>query len=299
MPLEVQRKKVMPIIGMVLFVCLALLIPAVAQGSNIVSIPDNLVVAPGNSTSTAIILENSTGVASIGMKLSYDPSVVQVIGATKGDFASFFGFDNTSAANGGITINTLISGQDLIGDVKVADVLLEAVGNPGDSSPLNLEIISMADQYGTDVSGITKSGLFTVTPLIFDTGSPANLYPSISGRHNGTIAPNADITVTRLYTYPCPGTGGHTKSIELYENDGLIASGQWEGYYGDWHNITITPSVTLQAWHIYNFTIVTGSYPQIIYEHEFNATGGTITCSSFEDANGNVLTDGIPAIRLF
>ncbi|MBK5191091.1 MAG: hypothetical protein JJE19_06330, partial [Methanosarcinales archaeon] len=102
-----------------------------------------------------------------------------------------------------------------------------------------------------------------------------------------------------LYTYPCVGTGGHTESIKLFENDTLIANGTWNGYKDDWHNVTITPSVTLQAGHTYNYTIVTGSYPRIIHETPFNATGGTITCTSFEDANGKVHYDWIPAVRLW
>ena len=124
-------------------------------------------------------------------------------------------------------------------------------------------------------------------------------YPSIMGTHKGEIKPSHDITVSTLYTYPCAGTGGHTESIELYENTTLIASGTWNGYQDDYHNITISPSVTLLAGHTYKYTIVTGSYPQIIHEHEYkNATGGTITCTSFVDANGKTYTDWIPAIRL-
>ena len=130
----------------------------------------------------------------------------------------------------------------------------------------------------------------------FDTGE--GTYPSISGTHNGTIKPSSNINVSTLYTYPCVGTGGHTKSIELYDNSTPIASGMWEGYQGDWHNITITPSVTLQAGTTYNYTIVTGSYPQIIHEHSKTVTGGTITCTSFVDANGKTYTNWIPAIRL-
>ena len=57
----------------------------------------------------------------------------------------------------------------------------------------------------------------------FDTGP--GTYPSISGIHNGSITPNQSITVQKLYTYPCVGTGGHTESIELYENNTLIANG--------------------------------------------------------------------------
>ena len=68
---------------------------------------------------------------------------------------------------------------------------------------------------------------------IFGTKTPANPYPSISGTHTGTITPIRDVNISKLYTYPCSGTGGHTESIELYENNTLIANGTWTGYKGD------------------------------------------------------------------
>jgi len=152
-----------------------------------------------------------------------------------------------------------------------------------------------------DDDGATKSTfkIVTVSELedIFDTGK--GTYPSISGIHNGTITPSYNISVSKLYTYSCEGTGGHTKSIELYDNDTLIANGTWNGYVGDWHNITITPSVTLLKDYEYRYVITTGSYPQIIHETPFNATGGTITCTNFTDANGRIYYDWIPAIKLF
>jgi hypothetical protein len=136
----------------------------------------------------------------------------------------------------------------------------------------------------------------------FDTGSP-NPYPSIFGTHTGTVTPSQTITVQKLYTYPCPGTCGHTESIELYENGTLIANGTWNGYKGDWHKIWLnsvagTPNVTLLKDHVYSYIIRTGSYPGIIHETSFNATGGTITCTDFTDANGKSYFMGwIPAIR--
>ncbi len=96
------------------------------------------------------------------MKLTYDASVVAVTGVTPGDFTTFFGFDDEHAADGWVTINTYISGTQLTGNVKVADVTLVAVGKAGDTSPLDMEIISMADQNGYSVSGTVSNGLFTV-----------------------------------------------------------------------------------------------------------------------------------------
>jgi len=133
---------------------------------------------------------------------------------------------------------------------------------------------------------------------IFDTGKPAKSYPSMMGTHEGTIIPSSDITISKLYTYPCTGTGGHTESIKLYENGTLKTSGAWNGYQSDWHNITLAPPVILRAGHTYDYTIVTGSYPQIIHAKSKDVTGGTITCDEFVDTNGKIYTDWIPAIKL-
>lgn len=137
----------------------------------------------------------------------------------------------------------------------------------------------------------------------FDTGAPANPYTSLSGTFNGTIRPSFNLTVSTLYTYPCPGTGGHTESIELYDGATLVANGTWNGYVGDWHTLTLhnpgaESNVTLLRDREYQCLIRTGSYPQIIHAASKELHGGTITCTSFEDANGVVHTDWIPAIRL-
>ena len=139
---------------------------------------------------------------------------------------------------------------------------------------------------------------FVQAENIFDTGAPANPYPSIMGNHTGTIKPNHTVIATKLYTYPCVGTGGHTEYARIW-NSTWNATATWEGYAGDWHNITFDKTVVLLAGETYNYTIHTGSYPQIIHESPFNATGGTITCDKFIDANGKIYYDWIPAIKLW
>jgi parallel beta-helix repeat protein len=163
--------------------------------------------------------------------------------------------------------------------------------------------------------------------LFFDTG--AGTYPSISGSHNGTIMPFYNLTVYKLYTYPCTGTGGHTEYVKIWNSTGWNVTAHWNCYTGDWHNLSFYESFppsanqtynsnppgrgggggapsgpdysgfTLYANETYNYTIRTGSYPQIIHESSWNATGGVITCTSFVDVNGKRHEGWIPAIRLY
>ena len=132
----------------------------------------------------------------------------------------------------------------------------------------------------------------------FDTSASDKPYPSISGTHNGTIKLNRTITVDKLYTYPCAGTGGHTEYARIW-NSTLNVTAKWDGYKEDGHNISFNEPFTLVAGETYNYCIRTGSYPQIIHKQTFTNEYGTITCTEFTDANGKKHVDWIPAIKLF
>ncbi|KAF5430664.1 PKD repeat-containing protein, partial [Candidatus Methanophagaceae archaeon] len=138
---------------------------------------------------------------------------------------------------------------------------------------VTLTVTDNATATNTTSKVIRVQSSFGIT---FDTGEPANPYPSISGTHKGTITPVADLVLHRMYTYPCPSTGGHSEYVKI-EGHGLAVNATWSGYDSDdWHNITFDePFVTLEGNKTYNFTIRTGSYPQIIHVSSKEATGGT------------------------
>jgi len=133
----------------------------------------------------------------------------------------------------------------------------------------------------------------------FDTGS--GTYPSISGTHYGTIIPNRNIRVNRIYTYPCAGTGGHIEYAKIWnETTKECAVAQWNGYHvADYLNLTFNTTLTLERDVIYNYIIETGSYPQIIHAPYKQLNEGNITCTRFEDANGKKYNNWIPAFRLW
>ena len=140
----------------------------------------------------------------------------------------------------------------------------------------------------------------TIKIEVFDTGP--GTYPSIMGTHNGTIKSAHDVNISKMFTYPCAGTGGHSEWVAFYNSTTgkEIAIGTWKGYsVGDHQYIKFDKEFVLHEGVTYNYTIRTGSYPQIIHEHVFNtASDGEITCTKFVDANGKVYDDWIPAIRL-
>jgi parallel beta-helix repeat protein len=131
---------------------------------------------------------------------------------------------------------------------------------------------------------------------IFDTGP--GTYPSIFGTHNGTLMPNTDIFVHRIFTYSCSGTGGNSEYVKIWNSTWNVTA-NWEGDKGDWHNISFNDSFILEKGKTYNYTIRTGSYPQIHHNAPLLTKKGWINCTEFVDANGQVYYDWIPAIKLY
>jgi len=123
-------------------------------------------------------------------------------------------------------------------------------------------------------------------------------YPSICGIHNGTITMTHTINVSKICIYPCTGTGGHIEYAKIWNVSWEGVEAHWYGYVGDWHSCSFDKNFTLVAGEMYNYTIRTGSYPQIIHESAWNAIGGVITCTEFVDMNGKRYEGWIPAIRL-
>jgi len=142
--------------------------------NNIVSIND--VLAPqASQTRVPIIINNSTGTASVSVKLSYNASVVLAYSdptLDKGDFTDFYAADNSQNASGSILINTMkfapgSTEQEplplaLTGNPVVGYVRLRAVGNGGDTSRLDLSGIVLTDDNGDDVTYAVRNGSFTI-----------------------------------------------------------------------------------------------------------------------------------------
>jgi len=136
--------------------------------------------------------------------------------------------------------------------------------------------------------------------VLFDTGADGASYPSIPGEHKGNFTPRKDIKIEKVYTCSCPGTGGHSEFIEFfYPNGTSLGNASWNGYKGDWHNITFDEPIELEGNQTYNYILKTGSYPQIIHSDRVETPDGIITCHEFIDVNGRKHKNWIPAIKFF
>ena len=152
----------------------------------------------------------------------------------------------------------------------------------------------LGEEGKDDYYGYGMVDAYAALGIIFDTGP--GTYPSIFGTHTGTIIPSHDIIVHNMFTYPCEGTGGHSVKVKIWNSTWNVTA-NWNGYIGDWHNITFDEPFTLKANLTYNYTIKTGSYPQIHHTDRLETDYGVITCTEFVDANGKRYDDWIPAVR--
>ena len=110
--------------------------------------------------------------------------------------------------------------------IKSSETTLASV----DVSQENPTYIMEIDDDGDGTTDETKEpdSIETLGGVI-DTDTPTDPYPYISGTHTGTIMTSCNISVSKLYTYSCPGTGGHAEYVRIYGN-GIDENASWAGY---------------------------------------------------------------------
>lgn len=288
--------------GTLVFIALiaAFMVSAGAQAQNDVYLLPEQGTAQAGATAAVEIWVNATGFKSGQINLTYDSGCANVTNFVWN--ATNFPMSGWTHYEGSEWITFLTMQPSLTGNYQIGTLTIQCLR--GDCGT-RLQFVQsgekrckLGDSHGTEIPTDWIDGIFdcTSTGDVFDTRS--GTYPSIFGTHNGTITPYQDVNVNTMYTYPCPGTGGHTEYVLIYNESGPVAEAHWHGYNGDYLNITFN-TTKLLARHTYNYTIRTGSYPQIHHMHELPTDDGIIICDGFTDANGRTYDNWIPAIRLF
>ena len=197
-------------ISLIIIVLIAIAVPVNAVlVTNVVSIGIQTIEA-GGTLRVPVYLNNSSDIEAVGIKLTFDPAVVNIssldpvypenasgfvpLYSTEdvGNFTLFYGPDNRFASSGVITINTFKNGTGLSGDQIIGYVRMNAVGSAGSSSSLNISVLAMGDGNANDVGTYgVENGSVSITA----TPAKGTINGLMTNSYNGDIIPGVTITL--------------------------------------------------------------------------------------------------------
>lgn len=135
-----------------------------ANAEAIVSINKNVSAIQGNTVTVPIMVYNVTNLGSGTINVNYDPSVVHVTSVTSGTGNALM--VQAWSANNTIGLVKIVAWNAIApvsGEVIFANVTYKAVGNAGESSPLNITVGDLTDYYNyTQIPYTLSNGTFTV-----------------------------------------------------------------------------------------------------------------------------------------
>lgn len=189
-----------------------------AQSQSIVSI-DNIAMDKDGITTAHINIDSNdeAGLAATTLTMTFDPSVVQVLGVSNTDFDSItYNVDNEAGLVNIVTYQTGIDGISP-GLVNYADIELKAIGTEGSDSALSLDVITLKNNKGIAVSHTINSGQVSVNGdssgddggSVFDEGSQAKTGAEV------VVAGTTDTTVNQASENE---TTKIDKQIEVVDN---------------------------------------------------------------------------------
>ena len=139
---------------------IAVLAISTASAQVTVSIGD-IEASPGESITAPIMIYDVTDYGTGTIKVTYDPSVVHVtdVASTADSEVVAWSVDNKT---GYVSISAW-NLMGVSGDISFADVTFKAVGSPGDSSDLNIEIKTLKDTSYKDIPATPVNGSFKIS----------------------------------------------------------------------------------------------------------------------------------------
>lgn len=133
--------------------------PASAADVNI----GNLTVAPGGTVTGSLNASDVINLSSATVNLTFDPSVAIVTAVSQGDGnaldAPTFNINNVE----GLVQIIADNATGLSGDVIIAVITFQAVGNPGQTSELDVDIRELLDSSLEPITATQTNGSITIT----------------------------------------------------------------------------------------------------------------------------------------
>lgn len=279
-----ENKFILLRIPVIVFIALSLsLFTVPASAGTIVSI-DEVYVEPGDDTFVPVMINNVTNLGVADITLAYNHSVIRITSVTNSTFEFMTGVINDSAGTVRmVAMDYSVAG--LSGDVKLADIRLEAAGSAGETSTLNL-IIDELKEAGTPETTIpaeTDNGTFGIidppeapTILSNTTGYHWINWTWISGSNSDFVEVRIDDTweenCTNQY-YNCSYPPHATRMISLHGYNSCLNK------YSTYLNQTTT---------------IPNHAPVAIARsvHRHNNVGSTYTCNAIFNASASYDPDG-------
>ncbi len=236
---------------------LALLIVPVSAATTI-SVSD-VFFEPGDDATISVVINNVSNLGVANINIDYDPSVVCITTVNNSDFGNLYPVINNTI--GLVKIGGVDYGNGLNGNVKLADLVIEAVGDACETSTLNLTVNELKEASATE----------TTIPATVDSGTAVLNLPPVAvprslhrynnigdlGRaiFNGSASydPSAD---GRVINYGWNFGDGDNGTGETVEH--VYSSGPWNGTGYEHFTVCLTvkdngglPSSTLIPVNVY------------------------------------------------
>ncbi len=221
-----------------------------------VSIADTT-VEPGDTAVVPLMINDMTDYGAGTINITYDPSVVHVTDVTSSPDSTVPAFNNNNVI--GFTKISASNTDGANGDIVFANVEFTAVGSSGDSTPLNLDVVTLYDRSFNAIPTIVDNGSFTIQSsadpapsLVTYTISNTTISPNGDGLMDDTeidvafsepvdatiLIENATGVVRSLYISPDAVTDPDPQTWDGADDDGNIVA------YGTYHvNVTMDDGV--------------------------------------------------------
>jgi flagellar hook assembly protein FlgD len=244
-----------------------------------VSIAD-VTVEPGDVVTVPLMVDGMTDYGAGTINIAYDPSVVHVTNVTSSPDSEVLAFNPDNVA--GLTRISALNTDGASGNFVFANVEFTAVGSDGDSTQLNLDVITLYDRSFNAIATIVDNGSFTILP----SGDPAP-YLVAYVISNTTISPDGDgimddTEIDVEFSEPVDaairieGATGVIRTLYLSPDDVTDPGPQtWDGTDD---NGNIVADGTYQV----NITMDDGVNP-VVYDNTGSITVGAITSVSIPD----------------
>lgn len=150
-----------------------------AQNAAVVDISSGFVL-PAESITVSVNAAGvpSQGLAAVTVDVVFDPTLVDPVACTADpDHLFSLRSCNTSFSANSLRFAAIdIDGE--AGDFRLANVTFQAIGAPGQSSPLDVNVVTFADPDGIDLAVVDQDGVIDI--LGPTTDSDGDLHPDLS-----------------------------------------------------------------------------------------------------------------------